>query len=76
VGPRLDFNGALHHVIVRGIDRGRIFRGDRDRAECGERLGRASQQGDVAANRTDLEARFSPDTGSADQLRGPAQTMI
>jgi len=30
-GPRLDFTGALHHVIVRGIERRRIFRGDADR---------------------------------------------
>ena len=31
LGPRLDFTGALHHVIVRGIERRRIFRGDADR---------------------------------------------
>jgi len=30
-GPHLDFAGALHHVIVRGIERRRIFRGDTDR---------------------------------------------
>ena len=30
-GPGLDFAGALHHVIVRGIERRRIFRGDADR---------------------------------------------
>jgi REP element-mobilizing transposase RayT len=29
--PRLDFPGALHHVIVRGIERRRIFLSDRDR---------------------------------------------
>ena len=29
--PRLDFSGALHHVIVRGIERRRIVRGDADR---------------------------------------------
>ncbi len=47
-GPRLDFSGALHHVIVRGIERGRIFRDGRDRAECRERLGRALRDGGAA----------------------------
>jgi hypothetical protein len=31
--PRLDFPGALHHVIVRGIERRKIFRSDRWWAE-------------------------------------------
>jgi len=30
-GPRLDIPGALHHVIVRGIDRQNIFLSDADR---------------------------------------------
>jgi hypothetical protein len=30
-GPRRDFSGALHHVIVHGIERRRIFREDADR---------------------------------------------
>lgn len=38
-GPRLDTPGALHHVIVRGIERRRIFRTDRDRVRCLDRLG-------------------------------------
>jgi putative transposase len=37
-GPRLDFTGALHHVIVRGIERRRIFRSEADRALFLERL--------------------------------------
>ena len=37
-GPRLDYPGALHHVIVRGIDRRRIFRTDRDRSLFLDRL--------------------------------------
>ena len=28
---RIDAPGALHHVIVRGIERGKIFRSDYDR---------------------------------------------
>src|SRR5512139_3714420 len=37
-GPRLDFIGALHHVIVRGIERRRIFRSQADRNLFLERL--------------------------------------
>ena len=36
--PRLDFPGALHHVIVRGIERRPIFVGDGDRRAFLERL--------------------------------------
>jgi REP element-mobilizing transposase RayT len=38
--PRDDAPGATHHVIVRGIERGRIFVDDRDRAELLRRLER------------------------------------
>lgn len=38
-GPRLDYAGALHHVICRGIERRKIFRTDRDRAAFVDRLG-------------------------------------
>ena len=38
-GPRLDAPNVLHHVIVRGIERRRIFRGDGDRQRCLDRLG-------------------------------------
>jgi REP element-mobilizing transposase RayT len=38
-GPRLDFPGALHHLIVRGIERRRIFRSERDRDAFLDRLG-------------------------------------
>ena len=35
--PRIDFPGAFHHVIVRGVDRRDLFRDDADRvAYCGE----------------------------------------
>ena len=36
---RLDATGALHQIIFRGIDRGKIFRGDEDRDDFVERLG-------------------------------------
>jgi REP element-mobilizing transposase RayT len=36
---RIDAPGALHHIIVRGIDRCRIFRDNRDRDQYLERLG-------------------------------------
>lgn len=39
-GPRLDAPGALHHVIVRGIERRRIFRSAWDRRWCLDRLGK------------------------------------
>jgi putative transposase len=39
-GPRLDAPGSLHHVIVRGIERRRIFYDDRDRQDLLERLSR------------------------------------
>lgn len=36
---RLDSPGTLHHVIVRGIERGEIVRGEKDRAELISRMG-------------------------------------
>jgi REP element-mobilizing transposase RayT len=36
---RIDAPGALHHIIVRGIDRCKIFRDNRDREQYLERLG-------------------------------------
>jgi REP element-mobilizing transposase RayT len=36
----LDAPGVLHHIIIRGIERRRIFRDDRDRENFLERLGR------------------------------------
>jgi REP element-mobilizing transposase RayT len=37
-GPRLDAPGTLHHVIIRGIERGAIFQDDKDRGEFVRRL--------------------------------------
>lgn len=36
---RIDAPGAVHHVIARGIERGKIFRDDEDRYEFIDRLG-------------------------------------
>jgi REP element-mobilizing transposase RayT len=36
---RLDVPGALHHIMVRGIDKTKIFRDDEDKARFLERLG-------------------------------------
>lgn len=37
---RIDFSGAIHHVIIRGINRAKIFRDDCDRTEFIRRLER------------------------------------
>lgn len=39
-GPRVDGPGFLHHVILRGIERRRIFHDDRDRRDLLNRLSR------------------------------------
>ena len=36
---RIDAPGAVHHIIARGIERGRIFRDDQDREDFVRRLG-------------------------------------
>ncbi|MBN1662326.1 MAG: transposase [Deltaproteobacteria bacterium] len=36
---RIDAPGALHHVIARGIERGRVFQNNRDREDILRRLG-------------------------------------
>jgi len=43
-GPRLDYPAALHHVIVRGIERRTIFRSDHDRRDFLKRLARLVSQ--------------------------------
>ena len=35
---RIDDPGALHHIIIRGIERGKIFRNNKDREDFIERL--------------------------------------
>jgi len=44
-GPRLDAPGTMHHVIVRGIERGHIFRSDGDREDFLARLGHVVEEG-------------------------------
>ena len=39
-GPRLDAPGSIHHLMVRGVDRRRIFLDDTDRADFARRLDR------------------------------------
>ena len=43
--PRLDVPGALHHIMVRGINKSPIFRDDRDRTAFLERLGQIADAG-------------------------------
>ena len=37
--PRLDIPGALHHIMVRGINKTDIFMDDQDRVSFLQRLG-------------------------------------
>ncbi len=47
-GPRLDAPGVLHHIMIRGLERRRIFRDDRDRADFVMRLGVLAGAGALA----------------------------
>lgn len=42
---RLDIAGALHHIMVRGIDRSKIFKDKQDKARFLERLGKNVKDG-------------------------------
>jgi REP element-mobilizing transposase RayT len=42
---RLDVPGALHHIMVRGIDKSNIFRDDEDKSRFLERLGQTVSEG-------------------------------
>jgi REP element-mobilizing transposase RayT len=46
--PRLDYPGALHHVICRGIERGRVFRSDQDHRRFLDRLAELVQDSKAA----------------------------
>jgi len=47
-GPRLDAPGTLHHIMVRGIERRRIFESDRDREDFLARLGKVVEEGQAS----------------------------
>ncbi|MGD0919773.1 MAG: transposase [Thermodesulfobacteriota bacterium] len=47
-GPRLDAPGTLHHVMVRGIERRRIFENDWDKENFLHRLGKVVQEGQAS----------------------------
>lgn len=47
-GPRLDAPGTLHHVMVRGIERRRIFENERDRKDFLDRLGTVVKEGQAS----------------------------
>ncbi len=46
-GPRLDAPNVLHHVMARGIERGKIFWDDRDRDDFVSRLAKLANAGAV-----------------------------
>ncbi len=45
---RLDAPGVLHHIMIRGIERRKIFRNDRDREDFLERISRLLPQTETA----------------------------
>jgi len=45
--PRIDASGALHHIVIRGIERKAIFEDDQDREDFLERLSRLLQEMDA-----------------------------
>ena len=47
-GPRLDAPGTLHHIMVRGIERRRIFESDRDREDFVDRLEKVVKEGQAS----------------------------
>ena len=46
---RIDAPGALHHIVIRGIERKAIFKDDTDREDFIERLSRLLQEMDADA---------------------------
>ncbi len=46
-GPRIDVEGALYHVIARGVERRPIFRCERDREDFVQRVARLAGAADI-----------------------------
>jgi hypothetical protein len=46
---RIDMPGALHHLMIRGIERKKVFRGDKDWNNFLERLGRILIESEAAS---------------------------
>ena len=44
----MDAPGTLHHIMVRGIERRRIFESDRDREDFLDRLGKVVEEGQAS----------------------------
>jgi len=44
-GPRLDAPGSLHHIMVRGIERKKIFESERDKEDFLPRPEKVVQEG-------------------------------
>ena len=83
---RIDAPGALHHVIIRGIERGKIFRSDYDRENFLDRFGKLihDTQTDCFAwallpnhvhllLRTGLDSCLRINEPSANRIRGMVQ---
>jgi len=49
---RIDAPGALHHIIVRGIERCKIFKDDADREGFVERFGKIIGDTEISLRRT------------------------
>ena len=62
---RIDAPGALHHIIVRGIERRKIFNDDKDRYDFLSRLGDILEQTQTACYAWACYLRFKMDPLSA-----------
>ena len=70
-GPRLDAPGTLHHVMVRGIERRRIFESDRDREDFRNRLMLKRRVG-LTGRQLSEALRMSPGGIHSASVRGEA----
>lgn len=82
-GPRLDAPGTLHHIMVRGIERRRIFLDDEDRDDFLTRLAGLAKRAAVTVYAWALlpnHAHRLPRRGAQDGKKVPdtfrAQSMV